>query len=116
MNIIMNYDVNFFIIYFFIEGCIGGWVFFVVICFLGFVDIMKVGKQRFFVFVILGFGVGVGFLVGILFLGYFIEVFGFNSFVIVFGVMVLVGIILMIFVFKELLSEENRVSFVYFLC
>lgn len=44
MNIIMNYDVNFFIIYFFIEGCIGGWVFFVVICFLGFVDIMKVGK------------------------------------------------------------------------
>lgn len=49
-------------------------------------------------FVILGFGVGVGFLVGILFLGYFIEVFGFNSFVIVFGVMVLVGIILMIFV------------------
>lgn len=44
MNIIMNYDVNFFIIYFFIEGCIGGWVFFVVICFFGFVDIMKVGK------------------------------------------------------------------------
>lgn len=113
MNIIMNYDVNFFIIYLFIEGCTGGWVSSVAICSSGFADITKPGKQRSFAFAILGLGVGVGFLAGTLLSGYLIEAFGFNSPVIASGAMVLVGIILTIFVLKEPLKEENRVSSVH---
>lgn len=113
LNIFMNYNVNFFIIYLFIEGCTGGWVSSVAICSSGFADITKAGKQRSFAFAILGLGVGVGFLAGTLLSGYLIEAFGFNSPVIASGAMVLIGILLTLFVLKEPLKDENRVSSVH---
>jgi MFS family permease len=113
MNIFMKYDVNFLIIYLFIEGCTGGWVSSVAICSSGFADITQPGKQRSFAFAILGLGVGVGFLAGTLLSGYLIEAFGFNSPVITSGGLVLVGILLTLFVLREPLKEENRVTSVH---
>lgn len=75
---VMEWNIYLFFFFILIEGVSGSWIIENVIVYVVVVDIMNVGKYRFFLMIFLSFVLGIGFFVGIFVFGYIVIEIGYE--------------------------------------
>lgn len=80
---VFEWNIYLFVMFVLIDGICGGWVIEIVILMVIIVDIIFVGKLRFFLIVVLSFVFGMGFFFGIFVFGYIVIEIGYEFLMVV---------------------------------